>query len=81
MFAINEGFVLPEGDVDDAEQHNKIDTVGRNLKVKVEEAVKGNGNQAAQCPDGHEKSKRIGPQPHLLDLLKTSHQKKKKSGH
>ena len=41
------GGVLPEGDVDDAEEHHKIDTIGGNLKVEIKEAVKGNGHQAA----------------------------------
>jgi len=53
------GGVLPESDVDDAEKHHKIDTIGGNLKVKIKKAVKGNGHQATQSPDGHEKPKWI----------------------
>ncbi len=47
LFAINESFGLPESNINNTEQHNKIDTVGGDLKVKVEEAVEGNGDQAA----------------------------------
>ena len=49
------GGVLPEGDVDDAEKHDKINTIGGNLKIEITKAVKGNGHQTTQCPDGHKK--------------------------
>jgi len=41
------GGVLPQSDVHNPQQHNKIDTIGGNLKIKIKEAVKGNGDQAA----------------------------------
>jgi len=70
---------LPKSDIDDAEKHNKIDTIGGNLKVKIKEAVKGNGHPTAQCPDGHKKPKRIVLQFYLFDPAETSYQKYVKS--
>ena len=69
------GVVLPEGDVDNTEEHHKINAIGRNLQIEIEEAVKGHGHQTAQGADGHEKPKRIGLQFDPLDSAKAFYQK------
>ena len=66
---------MPKSDIDDAEKHNKIDTIGGNLKIEIKKAVKGNGHQAAQCPDGHKKPKRIILQFDLFNPAEASYQK------
>ena len=73
------GGVLPEGDVDDAEKHDKIDTIGGNLKIEIKKTVKGHGYQTAQCADGHEKPKRVILQFDLFNPAETSYQKYVKS--
>ena len=67
------GGVLPEGDVNDAEKHDKIDTIGGDLKIEIKKAVKGHGHQTAQCADSHKKPKRIILQFDLFDPAEASY--------
>jgi len=72
---------LPESNIYNPQQHDKIDTIGGNLKVEIKKAVKGNEHQATQSTDGHEKPKRIILQFNLFNSAETSYQKNLKPAH
>jgi hypothetical protein len=50
---------LPQANVNEGDERNKVDTIGWDLEIEIKKAVKGDGNEAAQSADPKKKPQRV----------------------